>query len=84
MTYVCEIPLRDLILKVVSKKEVLTNKELFEILRRELPDLRLPELNKELMKLEIEGLIHVSRIKEGEMRIELLKGKGDVLAVGED
>ena len=84
MVYAYELPLKDLILRVVAKREVLTNKELFELLRRELPDLRLPDLNKELMRLEIEGLIHVSRVKEGEMRVELLKGKGDVLVVGED
>lgn len=42
------------------------------------------ELNEVLMALEIEGLIHVSRITKTKRRIELIRPGQEFLAIGED
>ena len=42
------------------------------------------ELNDVLMALEIEGIVHVSRITKTKRRIELIKPGQEFLAIGED
>jgi hypothetical protein len=56
----------------ILKKESLTDVELFEQLKDEYNDLSFRYLNKALMKLEIEGKIHVSALTKGKKRVELM------------
>jgi len=57
-------------------------------LRRNLENENMPvsdrELNEVLMALEIEGIVHVSRITKTKRRIELIKPGQEFLAIGED
>ena len=57
-------------------------------LRRNLENENMPVsdkvLNEVLMALEIEGIVHVSRITKTKRRIELIKPGQEFLAIGED
>ena len=69
-------PISTVIIETLYKKGALIDTELHNILKDEFSELSFCVFNSELMRLEIEGLIHVSALKKGKRRVELLKERG--------
>ena len=68
------LPLHTCVVEILLKKGgALTDTELYQALRKSYGDLSLRELNKTLMRLEIEGIIHVFRLTKNIRRVELIK-----------
>jgi len=59
------------VLEVVERKGPLTDDELLRELRNEKEDLSFRELNRILLRLEINGLVRVSRQMKGKRRVEI-------------
>jgi len=67
-------PVYTAIIELLEKKKgALTDVELLKALKESYGDLSLSAFHKTLMKLEIEGLIHVSSLPKTKKRIELLR-----------
>ena len=64
-------PLQQFVLEVVGRKGPLTDDELLRELNNAKEDLSFRELNRILLKLEITGLIRVSRQMKGKRRVEI-------------
>jgi Fe2+ or Zn2+ uptake regulation protein len=60
------------ILEILKKERNLTDSELFEALKERYRDLSLSSFNKTLLKLEINGLVHVSGLSKSGRRVELV------------
>ena len=56
-----------------GKRGAIIDTELFKALKKNDEDLSFRALNKTLMKLEIEGLIHVSSLTKNKRHVELVK-----------
>ncbi|MFX1485690.1 MAG: hypothetical protein ACFFBS_01040 [Promethearchaeota archaeon] len=79
------VPLRNAILNAIAKRQgILLDNELFTMLQKDFKDLSYTKLNKALMALEIEGVVHVSQITKTKRRIEVMKEGEGFLLVGED
>jgi len=63
------------VLEVVERKGPLTDDELLRELRNGKEDLSFRELNRILLRLEINGLVRVSRQMKGKRRIEIAEGR---------
>ena len=63
--------LGNFIVETLERKRGLDLKELYEAVRSIYGDVGLDALNKELMKLEIRGIIHVYTVTKGRKRVEL-------------
>ncbi len=78
-------PLKNMIINILMKRQGII---LDDELRTNLENKNMPvsdtELNDVLMALEIEGIVHVSRITKTKRRIELIKPGQEFLAIGED
>jgi Fe2+ or Zn2+ uptake regulation protein len=59
------------VLDVIGRKGPLTDDELLRELRNGKEDLSFRELNRILLKLEVNGLVRVSRQMKGKRRVEL-------------
>lgn len=67
-------PVYTAIIELLEKKKgSLTDVELFKALKDMYGDLSLSAFNKALMKLEVEGLIHVSSLTKTKKNVELLR-----------
>ncbi|UCE96363.1 MAG: hypothetical protein JSV51_01780 [Candidatus Bathyarchaeota archaeon] len=66
-------PLYMLVVELLQRKGSTTDIELFDMVKEIRGDLGFNVLNKELMRLEIEGMIHVSDLTRGKRRVEWLK-----------
>ena len=67
------LPIKNTILQILVKnKGVVTDKELFANLLKEFKELSPSEFSKNLMSLEIKGIITVSRITNTKNKIELI------------
>jgi len=64
-------PLQLFVLGVVARKGPLTDDELLRELRNGKEDLSFRELNRILLKLEINGQVRVSRQMKGKRRVEI-------------
>ena len=64
-------PLQLFVLDVIGRKGPLTDDELLRELRNGKEDLSFRELNRILLKLEVNGLVRVSRQMKGKRRVEL-------------
>lgn len=64
-------PLHLAIVELLRKEGTLTDAELLKDLKDSFGELSSRELNKALMKLEISGLIRVSRLMKGKRSVEL-------------
>ena len=64
-------PLQQFVLEVVERKGPLTDDELLRELRNGKEDLSFRELNRILLKLEVNGLVRVSRQMKGKRRVEI-------------
>ncbi len=80
------MPLPNLVVSIVKKRRgVILDDELIRALKKELgTEPSEAELNSALLKLEINGLVHVSQITKSKRRIEVLTGDQTFLAVDED
>ena len=66
------LPLHTCVVEILLKKGgALTDTELYQALRKTYGDLSLRELNKTLMRLEIDGIIYVFRVTKNIRRVEL-------------
>ncbi|MHA1238682.1 MAG: hypothetical protein ACTSSJ_05530 [Candidatus Odinarchaeia archaeon] len=78
-------PLRNAVLNCIIKRQgVVLDDELFTMLKKDFEDLSYSVLNKILMSLETQGMIHVSQITKTKRRVEIIKKGEEFLAVGED
>ena len=64
-------PLHLAVVELLKKEGTLTDAELLKDLRESFGELSPRELNRVLMKLEISGLIRVSRLMKGKRSVEL-------------
>jgi len=61
------------IIELLESKRSMTNMELFNILKETHEDVGFRTFNQTLMKMEIQGKIHVSSLTRGKRRVELVK-----------
>jgi len=66
-------PLSLAIVEVLEKKGALTDIELHKELKEDFGDVSFREVNRNLMKLELTGIIWVSRLMKGKRQVELTK-----------
>ncbi len=77
-------PLKVLILQIVKKHQVMLDSDLERQLQKYIKNLSSTELNKALLQLEIEGLIHVSQITKTKRKIEVITPEKQFLIAEED
>ncbi len=79
------VPLRTVILDILQKRDgLIKEKDLHTLLKRHYGSYSETELNKALMTLENQGVIHVSWLTRTERRIQAIEAHMSFLAVGED
>jgi len=80
------MPMTNLVVAIVKKRRgVILDDELIRALKKELgSEPSEAELNAALLKLEINGLVHVSQITKTKRRIEVISEGETFLAVDED
>jgi len=59
------------IVEVLERKGPMTDIDLLKQLRSDLGEVSFRELNRELMKLELGGILQVSRLTKGKRQVEL-------------
>lgn len=64
-------PLQLFVLDLIGRKGPLTDDELLREIRNGKEDLSFRELNRILLKLEVNGLVRVSRQMKGKRRVEI-------------
>ena len=78
-------PLIFSIMDIVERREgILLEDDLIRLLENDIGEFSERELNQALMKLEIEGLIHVQSIKKNQRVIKRVEESQKFLAIGED
>jgi hypothetical protein len=60
------------IVEVLEKKGPMTDIDLLKELRSNFGEVSFRELNRELMKLEVTGILRVSRLTKGKRQVELI------------
>jgi len=60
------------IVEILEKKGPMTDIDLLKQLKSDLGDVSFRELNRELMKLELAGILRVSRLTKGKRQVELI------------
>ena len=80
------MPLTNLVIQIVRKRHgVILDDELKRALKKEIgTEPSGAELNEALLRLEINGLVHVSQITKTKRRIEVIAEGTEFLAVDED
>lgn len=68
-------PLNVKIVELLDKRGPLTDGELFDLLKENYSNIGFTNLNRELMRMEIGGKIHVSTLTKGKRRLELVGSK---------
>jgi len=68
-------PLFTTIVEILNRKGPLTDVELYDLLKETYGDVGFGDLNKTLMKMEIEGKVYVSARTRGKRRVELIEKK---------
>lgn len=61
------------IVEVLEKKGPMTDIDLLKELRSNFGEVSFRELNRELMKLELAGILWVSRLTKGKRQVELIR-----------
>jgi Fe2+ or Zn2+ uptake regulation protein len=69
------MPIKSEIMEIITRQSNLTDTELYNSVQKKYSWLNLKEFNRELMELEILGLIHVFQIGKDKRRIELVSGQ---------
>jgi len=65
-------PVHLAVVDILEKKNALTDIDLLHDIKDNFGEISLRELNRVLMKLEISGIIRVSRLMKGKRRVELV------------
>lgn len=65
-------PVDLVIVELLERKGVLTDVELFALLKERYSDVGFAAFNTVLMRLEIRGRVHVSSLVRGKRRVELI------------
>ncbi len=60
------------IVEILERKGPMTDIDLLKQLKSDIGDVSFRELNRELMKLELAGILRVSRLTKGKRQVELL------------
>jgi len=68
-------PLHTTIVEILERKGPLTDVELYDLLKENYEGIGFGNLNKTLMRMEIEGKIYVSTLTRGKRRVELVEKK---------
>jgi len=68
-------PLSTTIVEILERKGSITDVELHDLLKETYGDVGFGNLNKTLMKMEIEGRVYVSALTKGKRRVELIGKK---------
>lgn len=68
-------PLYTAVVETLERKGSLNDEELFDIVKQDYEEIGFGDLNKVLLKLEVEGRIYVSALAKGKRRVELKKPK---------
>jgi hypothetical protein len=68
-------PLYTTIVETLEKKGPLTDVELYDLIKETHGEAGFGDLNKTLMKLEIQGKVYVSTRTKGKRRVELIEAK---------
>lgn len=68
-------PLYTAMIEILEKKGPLTDVELYDLVKESYEGIGFGDLNKALMRMEIEGKIQVSTLTKGKRRVELIKRK---------
>lgn len=68
-------PLYTAIVEILERKGPLNDAELFDLVKQDYEEIGFADLNKALLKLEVEGRIYVSTLTKGKRRVELKKPK---------
>jgi len=66
-------PFQLALVEILEKKGAMTDIELYEELNKAFGEIGYEKLNKALMKLEIKGIIRVTKLMKGKRRVELIK-----------
>jgi len=65
-------PVHLAVVEILEKKDASTDIDLLHDIKDNFGEISLRELNRVLMKLEISGIIRVSRLMKGKRRVELV------------
>ena len=68
-------PLYTTIVEILERKGLLTDLELYELIKETHGEAGFGDLNKTLMRLEIQGKVYVSTLTKGKRRVELIEAK---------
>ena len=68
-------PLYTTIVETLEKKGPLTDVELYDLIKETHGEAGFGDLNKTLMRLEIQGKVYVSTFTKGKRRVELIAAK---------
>ena len=68
-------PLYTTIVEILERKGPLTDVELYDLVKERYEGIGFGNLNKTLMRMEIEGKIYVSALTKGKRRVELIERK---------
>ncbi|KPV62334.1 MAG: hypothetical protein AOA66_1366 [Candidatus Bathyarchaeota archaeon BA2] len=68
-------PLYTAIVEILERKGPLTDAELYDLLKESYEGIGFGNLNKTLMRMEIEGRVYVSALTKGKRRVELTEKK---------
>jgi hypothetical protein len=68
-------PLYTTMVETLERKGPLTDVELFDLIKESYEGIGFGDLNKTLMRMEIEGKIYVSSLTKGKRRVELIERK---------
>jgi Fe2+ or Zn2+ uptake regulation protein len=68
-------PLYTAVVEILERKGPLNDAELFDLVKQDYEEIGFADLNKTLLKLEVEGSIYVSTLTKGKRRVELKKSR---------
>lgn len=68
-------PLYTAVVEILERKGPLNDAELFDLVKQDYEEIGFADLNKALLKLEVEGRIYVSTLTKGKRRVELKKSR---------
>jgi hypothetical protein len=66
-------PLSTTIVEILKRKNPLTDVDLYELIKQAHDETGFADLNKTLMRLEIQGIVYVSTRTKGKRMIELIR-----------
>ncbi len=68
-------PLNLAVVEVLQRKGALTDTDLLDEVKESYGEVSFRELNNALLKLELNGILRVTRLMKGKRRVELIAGR---------